>query len=581
MAQLKIQITAANGLDGSSQVYLSQANELYLTLQNQTGGALQMTGGAPANPPPPGGATALVLELSSLFADPAEVGQLTVTAPGWTPQYFPDPQYPVWVLAPDASYAWGSGETLRVVVGNLTPTVGAFGYDQTLNLYNAGGNYLSNYVYKLIVSAPPTQHKDLMQTLGVDVAVNPVSSFDPKSQRVNYVGITKRPDEPYPNRIQVTLYNKSATFPIVPPATPWGSSPPQFTVSFVPATEMPGYFALTTPSLLESVTPSIVAGTQGWDFAAVPGTPRQWAMTPLESNHEILGTGTQGVAQFELGGLVTQFVNGPTLMYVQYANVPGYDDGFLSVLLDKQYAVMSIEYMQAMPDQVAVAGYAAQQVTLSWKVNNSTLVQVDQVATPQNGPLPGTGTAVVEADTTRTFVLTAYDTLTGDLKTRAAVLTMTPDLTSRWTPVGSIVLWAGAAADIPAGWGLCDGTRGTPDLRDVFVVGSGSTFPHGTSDRAPTHTHPLGSMKVTATLATAGRHSHGVPTQWYARGLSCGKWTGVDSGNQPTQRLQDDGEHSHTVNVDFSSQHTGASSGSIRPQWYALCYMMLLDPAHA
>ncbi len=581
MAQLKIQITAANGLDGSSQVYLSQANELYLTLQNQTGGALQMTGGAPANPPPPGGATGLALDLSSLFADPSQQAGLTVTAAGWTAQYFPDPQFPVWALAPDASYAWASMDTLQVVVGSLTPTIGTGSYYLTLNLYNAGANGLSNYTPTLVVSNPPSQHKDLLQTLGVDVAVNATSSFDPKSPRINYVGITKRPDEPYPNRIQVTLYNKSATYPIVPPSTPWGSSPPQFTVSFVPATEMPGYFALTTPTLLESVTPGIVAGTQGWDFAALPGTPRRWAMTPQASNHQILGVGAQGIAQFELGGLVTQFVSGPTLMYVQYANVPGYDDGFAAVLLDKEYAVLSIEYMTAMPDQIVVSGYAAQQATLSWKVHNSTLVQVDEVATPQNGPLPGTGTAVVEADTTRTFVLTAYDTITGALKTSTAVLTMTPDLTSRWTPVGSIALWSGAAADIPAGWGLCDGTRGTPDLRDVFVVGSGSTFAHGASDRAPTHTHPLGAMKVTATLETAGRHSHGVPTAWYGRGLSCGKWAGIDSGSQPTQRLQDDGDHSHTVNVDYSSQFTGPSSGSIRPAWYALCYMMLLDPAHA
>lgn len=580
MAQLKIQITAANGIDGSSQVYLTQANELLLALQNQTGGALQMTGGAPQNPPPAGGASALALDLSALFTDPAQQAGLTVAAQGWTARYFDDPQFPVWVLAPDAAYAWGSMETLTVTVGGLTPTVAAGAYYLTLNLYNAGGNRLSNYTPTLVVSNPPSQHKDLLQTLGVDVAVNPTSSFDPKTPRINYVGITKRPDEPYQNRIQITLYNKSATYPIVPPATPWEATP-QFTVSFVPATETPGYFALTTPTLLDQFSPSIVSGTQGWDFAALPGTPRRWAMTPLESNHQILGVGAQGIAQFELGNVVTQFVSGPTLMYLQYSNVPGYDDGFAAVLLDKEYAVLSIEYMKVMPDQIAITDYAAHTVTLSWKVNNSTLVQVDEVATPANAPLPGTGTSIVEADTTRTFVLTAYDTITGSLKTSTAALTITPDLTSRWTPVGSIALWAGAIADIPPGWGLCDGTRGTPDLRDVFVVGSGSTFAHGTSDRAPTHTHSLGSMKVTATLELAGRHSHGVPSAWYGRNLSCGKWTGVDAGSQPRQNFQEDGEHTHTVNVDYSSQHTGASSGSIRPAWFALSYIMLLNPANA
>ena len=41
-------------------------------------------------------------------------------------------------------------------------------------------------------------------------------------------------------------------------------------------------------------------------------------------------------------------------------------------------------------------------------------------------------------------------------------------------PVGSIVMWSGAVEDIPSGWALCDGTVGTPDLRDRFVVGAGA-----------------------------------------------------------------------------------------------------------
>jgi hypothetical protein len=582
MAQLKIQITAANGLDGSSQVYLAEANQLYLSFQNQTGGTLQMTGGSPQEAPPPGAASALVLDLSSLFNDPSQQAGLSVTAPGWTAQYFADdPRFPVWVLAPEASYGWGATETLQVTVENLTPTAATGTYYLTASLYNAGINRLSSYTPTLVVSNPPSQHKDLLQTLGVDVAVNPDSSFDSRGQRTSYVGITKRPDEPYPNRIQITLYNKSGSFPIVPPTTPWGSTPPRFTVSFVPASEAPGYFALTTPTLLESVTPSIVSGTLGWDFAALPGTPRRWAMTPLRSNHQILGTGAQAIAQFELNDVVTQLVRGPTLMYLQYSNIPGYDDGFTAVLLDKEYGALAIEYLKVTPDQIAISDYSAHSATLSWKVHNSTLVQVDGVGTPADAPLPGTGAAVVEADTTRTFVLTAYDTRTGKVKTSTATLTVSPDLTSRWTPVGAIALWSGAPGDVPAGWGLCDGTRGTPDLRDLFVVGSGSVFPHGGSDRAPTHIHSLAGMKVTSTLERAGRHSHGVPIEWYGRNYYPGTWAGIDSGGKPAQRLQDDGEHTHTLAVDYSSLQTAPSAGSVLPAWFALCYVMLLDPARA
>jgi hypothetical protein len=37
---------------------------------------------------------------------------------------------------------------------------------------------------------------------------------------------------------------------------------------------------------------------------------------------------------------------------------------------------------------------------------------------------------------------------------------------------GIITIWQGLIADIPSGWVLCDGTNGTPDLRDKFVVGA-------------------------------------------------------------------------------------------------------------
>lgn len=39
-------------------------------------------------------------------------------------------------------------------------------------------------------------------------------------------------------------------------------------------------------------------------------------------------------------------------------------------------------------------------------------------------------------------------------------------------PSGGIILWKGTIATIPSGWALCDGTNGTPDLRDKFIVGA-------------------------------------------------------------------------------------------------------------
>lgn len=38
-------------------------------------------------------------------------------------------------------------------------------------------------------------------------------------------------------------------------------------------------------------------------------------------------------------------------------------------------------------------------------------------------------------------------------------------------PSGIIVMWSGTLVNVPTGWSLCDGTGGTPDLRDDFIMG--------------------------------------------------------------------------------------------------------------
>jgi microcystin-dependent protein len=50
-------------------------------------------------------------------------------------------------------------------------------------------------------------------------------------------------------------------------------------------------------------------------------------------------------------------------------------------------------------------------------------------------------------------------------------------------PIGGIIMWSGTITSIPTGWNLCNGTNGTPDLRNKFVVGawsdgSNTTYPN-------------------------------------------------------------------------------------------------------
>ena len=74
---------------------------------------------------------------------------------------------------------------------------------------------------------------------------------------------------------------------------------------------------------------------------------------------------------------------------------------------------------------------------------------------------------------------------------------------------GVIVLWSGAIAEVPPGWGLCDGSQGTPDLRDRFVVGAVKDF-QGVASCTLTGaaTQTGGSVTHTHTFTTDG-HLHG------------------------------------------------------------------------
>jgi hypothetical protein len=64
-------------------------------------------------------------------------------------------------------------------------------------------------------------------------------------------------------------------------------------------------------------------------------------------------------------------------------------------------------------------------------------------------------------------------------------------------PSGVICMWHGTLASIPAGWALCDGSSGTPDLREKFVVGTRHGVNPGTTGGAKNKT-------------TAG-HQHALP----------------------------------------------------------------------
>ena len=72
-------------------------------------------------------------------------------------------------------------------------------------------------------------------------------------------------------------------------------------------------------------------------------------------------------------------------------------------------------------------------------------------------------------------------------------------------PGGFIGMWSGSAETIPTGWALCDGTNGTPDLTERFILGAGKGYTPGTTGGAKTATPSVaaGSAQTGIGLGTA------------------------------------------------------------------------------
>jgi microcystin-dependent protein len=94
---------------------------------------------------------------------------------------------------------------------------------------------------------------------------------------------------------------------------------------------------------------------------------------------------------------------------------------------------------------------------------------------------------------------------------------------------GMVMLWAGSIAGIPARWHLCDGTAGTPDLRDRFIVCAGASYGVGagggvavyslTQAQMPSHTHGVADPGH-AHAVFDPQHVHGLGDPGHAHGVS-------------------------------------------------------------
>ena len=175
-------------------------------------------------------------------------------------------------------------------------------------------------------------------------------------------------------------------------------------------------------------------------------------------------------------------------------------------------------------------------------------------------------------------------------------------------PIGGIIMWSGSIETIPATLALCDGTNGTPDLRNRFIMGAGLTYAPSdtggldavtlTTTQIPSHQHAVGTLVLTSngnhshsvsgTALTSGSHTHTV-SAGSANGL--GYFAGAPSNSSSWSNVTTPpaGDHTHTVSGTTSTtgDHVHTLSGSTaniggglshenKPPYFALAYIMKL-----
>lgn len=186
------------------------------------------------------------------------------------------------------------------------------------------------------------------------------------------------------------------------------------------------------------------------------------------------------------------------------------------------------------------------------------------------------GSNVSNSETYNWADIGALPTL-ASLDTAKATKTALEEVRDLVMPVGAIILWSGAIADIPSGFALCDGSTVnsvvTPNLSGRFVVGYDDDSA-GTPANSTDLTENFGKIgntggKNNVTLTTSQMPSHQHDSAWGDKNV-----TGP-FGNVPNVT---NSYGSASSDFDNNRYYTSASGGGAahenRPAYYVLAYIM-------
>ncbi len=150
---------------------------------------------------------------------------------------------------------------------------------------------------------------------------------------------------------------------------------------------------------------------------------------------------------------------------------------------------------------------------------------------------------------------------------------------------GMILMWSGTIATIPSGWALCDGSSGTPDLRDRFIVGARQdSGGQARTNLTGTLTQSGGSLTTTSnggetitsggtalTVAQLPPHTHGIKSLTGQGTVPGSENIARVSGTSTWQSDSTGSGEAHTHSV-TTNNHTHTAT----PPYFALAFIMKL-----
>lgn len=143
------------------------------------------------------------------------------------------------------------------------------------------------------------------------------------------------------------------------------------------------------------------------------------------------------------------------------------------------------------------------------------------------------------------------------------------DIASGWglVPSGGILLWSGLISAIPTGYYFCNGSNGTPDLRNKFALcpGQDSGGTYDTGDTGGEVNHTLSESEMPAHNHGGGNHTH----SWNYKSVN-----EAGSGHREANSTGGDGTDNTNASGTIISTQGGGAAHNNMPPYKAIVHMM-------